>query len=308
MKMLPSLSHTAVVLTLTILPLIVGSSVGAASHPKLTARTKASHSRPAAQGTRLFATGAVNRDTSTVKAISADNRFTFVNLTPTTIIIQGGKSVTPDAITEGNKLLCQGIWVDDAWGPVFQAKRIEIIGSIGDIALQAKVAAACQRAAQDSSGGAGGSGFSQADDSGMVDRQKQALQDYTDAYQSKYDAQDDARQALFNEFDKAKGLGYDPDSERDFVKAAQDFNTTLDRLESISPVPASMSKTNDLVKQGCSAYREWSRLLSQHYRRAAAGYDNEYLMKDRIKKSAEAAKLFDQAFAEFKHGVDDTVR
>ena len=128
----------------TLLSSLGTGSAGAAPHAKNTTKNKTNHAKPVAQETRLFATGTVDPATSTIKAVTTDNRFTWLHLLADASVIQGGKNSTADAIGEGNKLSCQGKWVDDAWGPVFQANRVEIMGNIGDASLRQKVAAACQ--------------------------------------------------------------------------------------------------------------------------------------------------------------------
>lgn len=290
------------------LSLLGASNVSAAPHAKNLLRTKTNNARPVAPGTRLIATGTINPDTSSIKAISTDNRFTWVHLTPATLIVQGSRHVTPGSIGEGDKLICQGSWVDDAWGPIYQATRVEVIGTVGVATLQAKVAAACQRIAQDGSGSAGSAGDEQADTSVSASPQFGALKSYSAEYDSKYAAEETTRQALWDQVKKAESLGYDPAFERDFDNARQDFNAALGQLDSISPVPSSMSETNDSIQKGCSAYRKWADLLRQDYRQIATGHDNDYMTRDRVEKTDEATKLFDEASAEFKHGVDETVR
>ena len=112
-----------------------------------------------------------------------NNHFTWVRVQPTTLVVQAGRRVEPKSIGEGDKLLCQGTWVNDAWGPIFQAKRVEIIGRISDAGLQERVAAACQNIAHSGSSGSDGSSFSEANTGSAVDRQGQDLQDYLAALQ-----------------------------------------------------------------------------------------------------------------------------
>jgi hypothetical protein len=69
---------------------------------------KASGFQPVARGTRLFTTEAVNPDTASVKAITGDNRFTWIQMPANVVIVQGGKTATVDAIGEGSKVSCQG--------------------------------------------------------------------------------------------------------------------------------------------------------------------------------------------------------
>ncbi len=191
--MITKLKTLSAVAAVMLLSLLGAGNVSAAHYPKTLLRTKTTHARPATLGTRLVATGSVNPDTSSIKAISTDNHFTWIYLTPVTIIVQGGRPVTPGSIGEGDKLICQGTWVDDAWGPIYQAKRVEVIGSIGASALQEKVAAACQHIAQDGSGMASGSESDQVDGSDMSKRQGQEYVDYIDAVQSRYAALKDAK-------------------------------------------------------------------------------------------------------------------
>lgn len=308
------------VAALTMLPLLGTCSAGAAPHTKHLTKNKASHAQPVAQGTRLFATGAVDPATSSVKAVSADNRFTWVRVQPTTLIVQAGRHMEPGAITEGDKLLCQGAWVDDAWGPIFQAKRVEIIGRISDAGLQEKVAAACRSVAQSGPGGSGGSSFSQADTGGAVDRQGQDLQDYLAALQDRYDALDQAKQVLVDQISQANGsdlfenkadrafYGDHTDFRKNFEQTRQDYNTALDRLSSISPVPPAMSKADGLVKQSCSTFRVFSSMVHDDYARISVGAENRYYVRDLLKKYAEGTDLFNQATSETKRVVDNFTR
>lgn len=308
MKTHPLTSQIAAVLAMTTGLSFIAGDVSAASHIKNAPKNKTSRARPAAQGTRLVATGTVNPDNSSIKAISADNRFTWVHLTPTTLIVQGGRCVTPGSIGEGDKLICQGTWVDDAWGPIYQAKRVEVIGTVGEVALQGKVAAACQRIAQDDSGRTGSAGNKQADTGVAESPQFGALKDYSAQWDNKYAAEETARQVLWEQVKKAENLGYDPVFERDFDNAKRDFDAALGQLDSISPVPPSMSMTNDSIQKGCSAYRQWADLLRQDYRQIATGHDNDYMTRDRVEKANQATKLFDEAMSKFKQKVDETVR
>lgn len=302
MKQYPYRMNT-LILALTILPLLTTGEAHAAPHVKHAAKVR--HARPATQGTRLVATGSVDPNTSSVKAVSADNRFTWVQVQPTTLVVQAGKRITVGDIGEGDKLLCQGEWVDDAWGPMFRAKRVEIIGRISDAGLQEKVAVACQSASQSDGAGSAGSGFGQTDTGARQLRQLTDLDPFVNAFQSRYDAMAEAQKDVLNQFAKAERLGYDPSFEEDFEKSRQNLNSALSSLDNITPVPPSMSKTNSLIQQGCSAYREWSNLMQQHYRMGAFGTDNGYMVREEVKQSDKAAQLFDQALEESKSGIDN---
>ena len=306
-------------LTFTILSLLGTGNAGAVPHAKNTAKNKTNHARPAAQGTRLFATGAVDPATSTVKAITADNRFTWIRLTPTTLVIQGGKRITSGVIGEGDKLLCRGIWMNDAWGPVFQARQVEVIGSIGDTGLQAKVAAACQHVAQNGPAEAGGSAFSHAEAGGSppsqaddvaVDQQRQDLQDYLSALNDRTSALEQAKQALSDARDQCEGselssniverryVGDNRDLKKIFDQAQQDFDTAVDRLGNITPVPSTMSRANAMVTQSCTSYHQFSQDVQDDYIRLSLGHEERVINLRILKEWNNATSQLNEAVAE----------
>ena len=293
-------------LTFALLLSFSAGSVSAASHVKATAHNKISQVSSPAPGTRLIATGAIDLATSSVKAISANNRFTWVRVQSTTIVVQAGRRLGPESISEGDKLLCQGAWVDDAWGPVFQAKRVEIIGRIGDVGMQEKVAAACQSVADSGSRRSGGSGelsFGKVNTDNLVNRQAQELQDYQTSLQERSDAVDQAKTKLMDQVEKAGTLGYDRQFEADFNQAKGDYDAALDSLTNIRPVPPAMSRANSLARQGVSSYRQESSLWARFYRAIALGQDDQILVKRRIKLFDEGTRLIDAAISESKKVV-----
>ncbi len=248
-------NRPALALTFTILPLLGSASAQAAPNAKHLARSKAGHAQAASLGTRLVATGTIDAATSSLKAVSADNHFTWVRLQPATLVVQAGRRLTPGSITKGDKLVCRGIWVDDAWGPIFEAKRVEIIGHISDAGLQEKIAAACQSVTDGGSTASGGSSFIHSD-VGDTERQGSNQQDYPSALEDRFEALDQAKQALWEQVDQSNGCqqaesvvnrkatGDDRDLRKDFEQARQNFDAAVDRLANISPVPSDMSVAN----------------------------------------------------------------
>jgi hypothetical protein len=305
-RWLAALPPTILSTSLIILPMLSAGSVDAASPAKHRPKSKSIHAQPATQGTRLFATGGLDPTTSSIKAVSADNHFTWMRVQPTTLVVQAGRHMEPGAITEGDKLLCQGAWVDDSWGPVFQAKRVEIIGRISEVGLQEKVAAACQSVADSGSrrsGGAGESSFGKVNTDNLVNRQAQELQDYQTSLQERSDAVDRGKAKLMDQIEKASTLGYDRQFEASFTQARGDYESALDKLASIRPIPPAMSKANALAQQGVSSYRQESSLWARFYRTIALGQDDQILVKKRIKLFDEGTRFIDAAISESKKVV-----
>lgn len=308
-------SQVAAVLAMTTVPLLVAGSVSAAPHIKKVPKNKISRTQPAAQGTRLIATGAVNPDNSSIKAISADNRFTWVHLTPTTLIVQGGRRVSPGSIGEGDKLICQGSWVDDAWGPIYQAKRVEVIGGVGETALQEKVAAACQRIASSGPSASGGSGSSGADqgqdeNSSPVDRQKQPLQKYVSELQENMSAIAQAEQALSDAREQCEGsenassrfqrayAGDHTDLKKNFDDALSSFNAAVDKLSNMKSVPTSMNGIESSVLQSCRSYRQYSDDVKEDYSRLSHGGEEPTISLGILKEWNDGTNGLNEAISE----------
>ena len=297
------------VVAFTMLTLLGASSVQAASNAKHTARNRTSHAQVASPGTRMVATGTIDAATSSLKAVSADNHFTWVRVTPATLVVQAGRRLAPGSIAEGDKLLCRGGWVDDAWGPIFEAKRVEIIGHISDTGLQEKVAAACQ-SVTDGGSASGGLSLSQAD-AGDTERQGSNQQDYPSALEERFEALDQAKQALWEQVDQSNGCqsaenrrdraatGDDRDLRKDFEQARQNFDAAVDRLGNISPIPGDMSLANLHVSQSCASFRKFSDDIRANYSQITVGVDEDHLRIWLVDYN-EGMRLSRKAIAEVK--------
>ena len=209
--------------------------------------------------TRVFATGRFDAATSTIKIITNDNHFAWIVLPVNVIVVQGGKSATGEAIQEGDKLLCQGGWLDDGWGPTFQAAHVEIVGSIGDAKLQAKVAAACQ-AIQDSSrtgsfqpeDNDNSASAASADDAKDSDLSKNA--DEIEAYNNAVAPRQAAVSRGFAEVERLADAAYsdstlqhNPAAVKAMRSAVTRYKRALDAVDSLAPVPP-MLRNAELYK------------------------------------------------------------
>ena len=258
-------------------PLGIGSA-DATPHAKNT-RRKADHLQPVAQGTRLFTTGAVNPNTASVKAITGDNRFTWIQIPANVVIVQGGKPATADAIGEGSKVSCQGKWVDDAWGPVFQASRIEILGNIGETSLQQKVAAACQAIQGTSQSNPG-------DDTGDPEPNSAAtpadlnvdtanLNAETDQLKIYNEASDMRRDAANRAFDELNRLGdaaendpamrHRPAAVRAMRDAVAQYKQALDAEDSIAPIPPVLRVSEEFSRRSNQQHKIYADLRLQYF-------------------------------------------
>lgn len=306
-----SFVHRSVVaLTFTILPLLGTASTQAAPNAKHPVGNRNGHAQAASPGTRLVATGPIDTATSSLKAVSADNHFTWMRVQPATLVVQAGRRLTPGSITEGDKLLCRGAWVNDAWGPVFEAKRVEIIGHISDAGLQEKVAAACQSVTDGGSAASNGSSFSQSD-AGDAQQKGNNQQDYPSALEDRFEALDQAKQALWEQVDQSNGCqlpmarqdraatGDDRDLRKDFEQARQNFDAAVDRLANISPVPSDMSLANLHVSQSCASFRKFSDDIHVNYPQITVGVDEDHLRIWLVNYN-EGMRLSRKAIAEIK--------
>lgn len=250
----------------------------ATPHAKNTHK-KASGFQSVARETRLFATGAVNPDTASVKAITGDNRFTWIQIPATVVIVQGGKSATADAIGEGSKLSCQGKWVDDAWGPVFQASRIEILGNIGGMILQQKVAAACQAihgTSQSNFGGdAGDPEPISAATTTDLDANTADLNAETDQLKIYNEASDTRREAANRAFDELNRLGdaaendpamrHRPAAVRAMRDAVAQYKQALDAEDSLAPIPSVLRVSEEFARRASQQNRVYANLRLQYF-------------------------------------------
>ena len=300
-------------LTFTILSLLGTGNAGAVPHAKNTAKNKTNHARPAAQGTRLFTTGAVDPATSTVKAITSDNRFTWIHLSADVLIVQGGKNTTADAIGEGNKLSCQGKWGDDAWGPVFQASRIEILGNIGDASLSQKVAAACQ-AIQGTS-----QSFAQQPDADNDmttpatdnDARTADLNANADELEAYNNAAAPRRAVAARHSDEVDRLGdaayrdptlrHNPMALKAMQNAVTKYKNALDALDSLAPVPR-VARTAEMYEhQGDQQKKVYADLRLQYFGlKSRHGLE---LMKQALEKSAVMYQAAQVALAHDRNSV-----
>ena len=269
----------------TMLALLGIGSVGAAPVAKSTTKNKANHARSTAPGTRLFATGAVDPATSTVKAITADNRFTWIHLPADALIVQGGKNTTADAIGEGNKLSCQGKWVDDAWGPVFQAKRVEILGNIGDESLREKVAAACQAiqgtsqsasaARSDAYNDAAASVSSSDNTTATLNAETASLNAETDELKAYNDASNARQEVASRAFDEMNRLADAAESNPTMrhrpaaLKAMRDavvkYKQALDAEDAVAPVPPLLRVAEEFDRRANQQQKVYADLRLQYF-------------------------------------------
>ncbi len=260
------------------LSLLGTGSADATPHAKSTHK-KASGFQPVARETRLFTTGAVNLDTASVKAITGDNRFTWIQMPANVVIVQGGKTATVDAISEGSKLSCQGKWVDDAWGPIFQASRIEILGNIGGTSLQQKVAAACQAiqgTSQSNSGGdTGDPEPSSAATTADLDADTTNLDAETDQLKIYNEASDVRREAANRAFDEMNCLGdaaendpamrHKPAAVRAMRDAVAQYKQALDAEDSLTPIPPALRLSEEFARRANQQERVYANLRLQYF-------------------------------------------
>ena len=314
-------TQTIAVLTFTILTLLGTGSVNAAPHAKNAVKNKTNHAQPASQGTWLFATGTVDPVTSTVKAITADNRFTWIRLPADALVIQGGKKTTTDAIGEGNKLLCQGKWVDDAWGPVFQASRIEIMGNIGDASLSQKVAAACQAIQGTSQSSAqqpdadndmtapATDSDARIDSTEDIEAKNADLKANTDELEAYNNAADPRRAVAAHYSDEVERLGdaayrdptlrHNPMALEAMQNAVTKYKNALDALDSLAPVPP-VARTSEMYEhQGHQQGKVYADLRLQYFGlKSRHGLE---LMKQALEK---AAVMYQAASVALAHDRD----
>ena len=153
-----------------------------------------------------------------------------------------------------------------------------------------------------------------------MDRQSQDLQDYMAALSDRYDAMDQAKQALVYQIGQSDGIdlhenkagrlfyGDHTNYKKEFEQARQDYEAALERLGNISPVPPAMSKADGLVKESCAKFQGFSSLVHDDYDRISVGAENRYYVRDLLKKYGEGTDLFNQALAETKRVVDNHTR
>ena len=120
-------------------------------------------------------------------------------------------------------------------------------------------------------------------------------------------SQADGSDLFDNKADRAF-YGDHRDFRKNFEQARQDYNTALDRLSNISPIPPAMSKADGLVKQSCNRFRGFSSMAHDDYARISVGAENRYYVRDLLKMYGEGTDLFNQATAETKRVVDSSTR
>jgi len=281
------------------------SNVGASPVARNPVKNKTSHAQPAAQGTRLFATGAVDPETSTLKAITSDNRFTWIHLPADVLIVQGGKNIIVDAVGEGDKLLCQGKWIDDAWGPVFQAKRVEILGNVGGGSLQEKIAAACQ-AVQGTSRPA-----SSPDDDPITHKtgssreadDAESLAAYVDASCDRSDAADRAfteMDHLADAADSNPAARHNPQAVGAIKDAVAKYKQALDLAHSLAPVPLVLRSEEEYERQRDQQMKLYADLRLQYF---GVSSDHGLHLMGQVLRNAH--RLNDKAQAALAHDREE---
>lgn len=287
------------------LALLGVGSAGAAPRATSTAKNRANHARPAAEGTRLFATGAVDPTTSSVKAITADNHFIWIHLPADALIVQGGKNTTAEAIGEGNKLSCEGKWVDDAWGPVFEAKRVEILGSIGGGDLQEKIAAACQAVQGTSRPASIPNDDTTTRKTGTNGEAHDAdnLAAYVDASCDRSDAADRAfteMDRLADAADSNPAVRHNPQAIGAIKDAVAKYKQALDSAHSLAPVPLVLRNEEEYERQRDQQMKLYADLRLQYF---GVNSDHGLHLMGQVLRNAH--RLNDKAQAALSHDGEE---
>ena len=151
-------------------------------------------------------------------------------------------------IVEGDKLLCQGIWVDDAWGPIYQSKRVEIIGNVGDEGLRSRVAAACQ-AIQDSSTPVSGDGTPSAEMGDGDATKTEATEEDGQTWRAAVMRAFAEVARLSDAADKNKALRHDPQAMKAMKNAVAKYDGALDWADSLTIASPEIGGLDDSIRR-----------------------------------------------------------
>lgn len=306
--------------------LVLCTAVTAHATKQIKATPKSKHiihtgAHSTAPMTCVFATGTFDPANSTVKVITSENRFAWIHIAPSVVVMRGSKRVGAETIQEDDKIVCQGLWVDDGGSLTLRATSVKITGQISYGSLHDKIAAACQNITEDSGSRervASVDDFAPnaptAADEGAASEasvKSQAVLTYIDEMSTQVNAVDHAMTIATEILDERTYLHYG-DLKARWDKNSRDCSASMSKLCNIYPVPREMFRASSHIRQSCVKYNDFLALGDEYFATICCiqfdGRTSDHYKKIVCAPLFEGDELQEQAIHEIKQAVTDKPR